>query len=78
MAEKYTLRQIRSIRGLTQEQLAKLANVSTRTIANYERDVTSFQNADYIVVYNIAKALGVRTSDIFLGVDSEKPKQGIY
>lgn len=78
MSEKYTLKQIRNIKGLTQGELAELAGISKRSIINYEADVKAFQNADYIVVYNIASALGVKTSDIFLGIDSEKPKQEIY
>lgn len=78
MSEKYTLKQIRNIKGMTQSELAKQAGVSKRSIINYEADVKAFQNADYIVVYNIASALGVKTADIFLGTDSEKPKQEIY
>lgn len=74
MTEKFTLRQIRNIKGLTQKQLAELVGVTERTINTYESDVKSLQKADYIVVYNIAKALDVNTSDIFLGTDSEKPK----
>ncbi len=65
MSEKYTLKQIRNIKGMTQSELAEQAEVSKRSIINYEGDVKSFQNADYIVVYNNASALGVKTSDIF-------------
>lgn len=77
MSEKYTLKQIRRMRGMSQETLARKAGVTSRTIINYENDVKALQKADYIVVYNIALALGVRTSDIFLGTDSEKPKENI-
>lgn len=77
MTEKFTLKQIRNIKGLTQKQLSDLCGVSERTIIAYESDVRSLQKADYIVIYKIACALGVKTDDIFLGTDSEKPKQTI-
>ena len=77
MTEKYTLKQIRNIKGLTQRQLAKAVGITERTINTYENNVKALQNADYIVVYNIAKALDVKTTDIFLGTDSEKPKIGV-
>lgn len=77
MTEKYTLKQIRNIKGYTQKELAEKSGVSERTIINYEKDVKTLQNADYIIIYNIASALGVKTSDIFLGTDSEKPKSTI-
>lgn len=77
MTEKYTLKQIRNIKGLTQRQLAEAVGITERTINTYENNVKALQNADYIVVYNIAKALDVKTTDIFLGTDSEKPKIGV-
>lgn len=77
MTEKFTLRQMRNIKGLTQKQLSDMAGVTERTIQSYESNVQSLQNADYIVVYRIAKALDVKVTDIFLGTDSEKPKLGI-
>lgn len=77
MTEKYTLKQIRNIKGITQKQLADEVGVTERTINSYENNVKAFQNADYIVVYKIAKALNVNTADIFLGIDSEKPKLNI-
>lgn len=77
MTEKYTLKQIRNIKGLTQRQLAEAVGITERTIHTYENNVKALQNADYIVVYNIAKALDVSTTDIFLGTDSEKPKIGV-
>lgn len=77
MTEKYTLKQIRNIKGLTQRQLAEAVGITERTINTYENNVKALQNADYIVVYKIAKALDVNTTDIFLGTDSEKPKIGV-
>ncbi|MBS4461196.1 helix-turn-helix transcriptional regulator [Aerococcaceae bacterium zg-B36] len=74
MVEKFTLKQIRNIKGLTQAELAEKVGITERTIANYEKDVTALQKADYIVVYRIAKVLDINTGDIFLGTESEKPK----
>lgn len=39
MTEKFTLKQWRNIRGLTQEELAEQAGITARTIGNYEKDV---------------------------------------
>lgn len=75
MTEKYTLRQWRDIRGFTQEQLARQVGVTSRTIANYEKDVEQFGNASYVTVQKIVDVLDIKLSDIFLGTDSEKPKQ---
>lgn len=77
MTEKYTLKQMREVKGLTQKQLALEVGVSERTIVSYENNIKSLQKADYIVIHRISEALNVKVSDIFLGTDSEKPKQHI-
>lgn len=77
MTEKFTLRQIRNLKGMSQVELAEKVGLSPRTIVTYEKDVKALQKADYIVVHKIAQALDVKTSDIFLGTDSEKPKLSI-
>ena len=77
MTEKFTLKQIRNVKGVTQKQLAEVVGITERTMNNYENNVNALQNADYIIIYRIANALDVRFSDIFLGTDSEKPKQNI-
>ncbi len=75
MSEKFTIKQWRGIRGLTQEELAEKSGVTSRTIHTYENDTESLGNAKYKNIQNIADALGVKLDDIFLGIDSEKPKQ---
>lgn len=75
MSEKFTIKQWRGIRGLTQEELAAMSGVSARTIHTYETDIESLGNAKYKTIQNIANALEVRLDDIFLGVISENPKQ---
>lgn len=75
MTEKYTLKQWRNLRGLSQEDLARKVGVTSRTIANYEKDVEQFGNASYQIVQKIVDALDINLSVIFLGTTSEKPKQ---
>ena len=62
-----TLAQWRKLRGLSQEEMAKKVNVSTRTIWSYENDINNLRNASYNTISLIANALGIRTGQIFLG-----------
>lgn len=73
--EKYTLKQLRALRGFTKEELARKSNVTSRTISSYESDIETMRNGKYSTLDKIARALGVRVTDIFLDPDSEKPKQ---
>lgn len=73
--EKYTLKQLRGLNGLTKEELAKKSEVTSRTIYIYETDLTKMRNGKYATLEKIAKALGVRVGDIFLDPTSEKPKK---
>ena len=65
MAEKLTLRQWRALRGLSQEQLAQMANVDSQTISDYETKEGRIESAQYITLYKIAKALSIEVQDIF-------------
>lgn len=62
-----TLAQWRKLRGLSQEEMAKKVNVSTRTIWSYENDINNLRNASYNTISLIANALEIRTWQIFLG-----------
>ena len=73
--EIYTLAQWRRLRGLSQDELAAMVGITSRTIANYEKDVSNLGKASYEVVQRLAGALDVKLSQIFLGDTSEKPKQ---
>jgi DNA-binding helix-turn-helix protein len=55
------------LRGLSQEEMAKKVNVSTRTIWSYENDINNLRNASYNTISLIANALEIRTGQIFLG-----------
>ena len=69
-----TLRQWRALRGYSQSKLSEMTGVTERTIINYEKDVANLHNAKYSTVEKLAVALDIKVANIFLGVDSEKPK----
>lgn len=62
--EKYTLKQIRRFRGITQEQLAERIGVTTDTIGNYENKEGRIAKASYETLQKIAEVLEVRIEDI--------------
>lgn len=64
---KEKLKVLRARLDMSQEDLAKKAGLSTRSIGLYEADVRNLRNAKYPTLENIAKALGVSVDDIFLG-----------
>lgn len=64
---KKTLRQIRRERDMTQEQLSATTGITTRSITTYENDIKALRSAKYEFLEKMAKALGVRVDDIFLG-----------
>ena len=69
-----TLRQWRGLRELSQKELSEKTGINERTIINYEKDVANLHNAKYSTVEKLAVALDIKVANIFLGVDSEKPK----
>ena len=77
MDEKFTLKQWRNIRGLTQRELANLVGVTPETVGNWEQAPGNLGNSSYYTVRRVADALGVKTGDIFLNATSEKPKQKV-
>lgn len=69
---KKTLRQIRRGKDITQEKLAEMTGLTTRTITIYETDNERLKKAKYENIEKIAKALGVTVNDIFLSSTSIK------
>ena len=69
-----TLKQWRGLRGYSQSKLSEKTGITERTIINYEKDVANLHNAKYSTVEKLAVALDIKVANIFLGVDSEKPK----
>lgn len=63
-----TLRELRNEAGLTQEELAKLFNVSSRTIQNMEKDSSNIKDS---LLSKYMDAFSVKYDDIFLGTEYE-------
>lgn len=58
------LKQIRESRGLSQNQLAKLADINPQMLKFYEQGVRDINGARAITLYKIALALQVRIEDL--------------
>lgn len=58
------LKDMRTMRGITQQQLADATGVSVRMIQQYEQGKNNFNTAAAITVYKIAKALYCKVEDI--------------
>ena len=69
MEFKDKLKEIRKDRNLTQEQLAKQANISVRTIANYE---SGKREPNVEILVKISNALGVQVNDFYDNSDIAK------
>lgn len=59
-----TLKELRTSYNLTQDELAKLFNVSSRTIQNMEKDSSNIKDS---LLSKYMEAFGVKYDDIFLG-----------
>ncbi|MBU8770286.1 helix-turn-helix transcriptional regulator [Cytobacillus oceanisediminis] len=60
---KNRLAELRKTNGITQEELARKIGVTRNYISRIENGAS---NGSISVLYNIAKVLGVKISDIFL------------
>lgn len=67
MNEKEKLRVLRVKAEMSQEELASVAGITSRSIGMYEADVNNLRKAKYETISSIAQALGVTVNDIFLG-----------
>ena len=65
--KQFTLKQLRNLSGMSQEELGEAVGLSSRTIGTYEKDINSFKNVSYAKLQEIAKALDVSVDNIFLG-----------
>lgn len=61
------LREIRQEKHLSREKLEKVAGVPARAIKAYESGQVALENASYIAVIKLAKALEVEPKDLFGG-----------
>ncbi|WMB28724.1 helix-turn-helix domain-containing protein [Streptococcus didelphis] len=60
-----TLKELRQLRKMTQEELAVQTGISIRTISRYEKDVKVLRRAKYEKLREIANILSVSVDDIF-------------
>ena len=65
--KQFTLKQLRNLSGMSQEELGEAVGLSSRTIGTYEKDVNSLKKVSYAKLQEIAKALDVSVDNIFLG-----------
>lgn len=63
-----TLKQLRTEKHITQEELAEIFNVSSRTIQNMEKDSSNIRDE---LLSKYIKAFDVKYDDIFLGTEYE-------
>lgn len=61
---KYTIRELRALKKLTQEELSNKADIHVGTIVVYENDINRLKKMKYENLEKIAKALGVEVEDI--------------
>lgn len=71
--ERLSIKQLRGLRLMTQNELSIATGISARTIGAYEDDVNKLRKASYETIEALAIALGVLVDDIFLDQTSEKP-----
>ncbi len=64
---QYSIKELRARKDISQEELARLTNLTARTIYNYEKDVLNLRNASYSNIKKIADTLDVEVEEIFLG-----------
>ena len=72
--QKLKLKQWRVLKEFSREELAQRAELTPRTLYNYETDVSNLRKASYDTLSKIATALEISVDDIFLGDVSGNPK----
>lgn len=53
--EKYTLRQLRALKGYSKEELSRKSKVTSRTIFIYENDVDKMRNGKYATLEKLLR-----------------------
>ena len=61
---KYTIRELRALKKLTQKELSNKADIHEMTIVVYENDINRLKKMKYENLEKIAKAFGVEVEDI--------------
>lgn len=65
--KQFTLKQLRGLAEMSQEELAEKIGVTARTIGAYESNPDNLRKASYQKLRAIAEALDVSVDNIFLG-----------
>ena len=68
---KFTLKELRARHNLTQEELARLAGLSPKTINCYEKAIDRSPGASFRNLEKLAEVLKVKVDEIFLGQTKE-------
>ena len=68
---KQTLRKWRRDKNLSQQELAKQAGISPRTIASWEKDNNHFRKASVGRVEAVSKVLNIHLDDFILDSNSK-------
>lgn len=61
---KYTIRELRALKKLTQKELSNKAGIHEITIVVYENNINRLKKMKYENLEKIAKAFGVEVEDI--------------
>ena len=69
---KLTLKQWRSLREMSREELAVKSGVSAKTIENYESDISNLRKASWQNIESITHALDIEMNDIYMLHTSKK------
>ncbi|MBG9981716.1 helix-turn-helix transcriptional regulator [Aerococcaceae bacterium DSM 111020] len=70
MKEKYSLKELRALNGISRKELAERTGLNYNTILGYENDISKLRKASYENLENLAKNLNVGVDDIFLNNNS--------
>lgn len=66
------IRELRTVRGMTQQELADAVSVSSRTIISLEKGQ---YNPSVLLAYRIAFVFGLSIEEVFLFGDEDSPGQ---
>lgn len=58
------LKQIRKLKGLSQNELAKRCNISVKSVQAYEQEVRKLEKANKNTIFKICEILNCRVKDI--------------
>lgn len=72
---KYSLKELRARKNLTQQELAKKIGTSNKTISNWETNTNNLRGASVREFKKMAEIFGCSMDEIFLGDTSENTNE---